>query len=104
MPELNWLNWWSSLVFLYTIWIIRRRFTMPPEWNRALYYYLGLVFYARSYEGILNNNIVFGAVVLALFIRFEFLGKQVLGALRFLEFLVHSYVLWITFQVIFFMR
>ena len=91
-------------MFLLTVWIIRRRFTRPPDWNLALGYYFALVLYARSFEGLLSNNVIFIGTVVALFIRFEFLGKHFFNAFRFMEFLLHAYVLVITFQVLFFNR
>jgi hypothetical protein len=104
MPQLNWLNTCSALIFVLTLWIIRRRFANPPDWNRALYYYLALVLYARGFEGIFRNDIIFAGVVCALFIRFEFLGKHLMNGFRVIEFLVHLYVLWTTFQILFFIR
>jgi len=101
MPDLSWINLCSALVFVLTIWIMRRRFTEQPDWNRALYYYAGLVLYARGFEGVLQNNFVFIGIICALFIRFEFLGKQLLSAFRFLEFLVHCYIVFVTFRVLF---
>ncbi len=104
MPDLTWLNLCSGLIFLLTAWVMRRRFTEAPDWNRALYYYIALVLYARGFEGILNNDFVFVGIVCALFLRFEFLGKPMLNAFRFVEFLALGYVLVVSFRLLFAVR
>jgi hypothetical protein len=76
-----------------TIWLMRVRFTSPIEIPWPMIYYLALVLFVRSNEGEFNNYLIFGGVVCALFLRYEFLGGIFLKIFRTGEFVVHLYVI-----------
>jgi hypothetical protein len=76
-----------------TIWLMRVRFTSPIEIPWPMIYYLALVLFVRSNEGDFNNYLIFGGVVCALFLRYEFLGGIFLKVFRTGEFVVHLYVI-----------
>lgn len=76
-----------------TLWVMRARFTSAIDTPWPMFYYACLVIFVRSNEGEFNNNLIFVGVVLALFLRYEFMGGFILKAFRTGEFLVHLYVL-----------
>jgi len=55
-----------------------------------MFYYLLLVIFVRSNEGEFNNYLIFGGVLCALFLRYEFNVGIHLEGLRAGEFLVQS--------------
>jgi len=82
------------LVFIVlTLWVMRARFTSPIDSPWPLVYYLLLVIFVRSNEGEFNNYWIFGGVVCALFLRYEFMGGLVLKLFRAGEFAVHLYII-----------
>jgi hypothetical protein len=83
-----------------TLWLMRVRFTRPIETPCALGYYVFLVLFARYNEMEFNNYWIFGGVICALFLRFEFMGGVILKVFRTGEFVVHVYVLVICFLML----
>jgi hypothetical protein len=81
------------IVIGLTIWLMRARFTKPVDISWPLFYYAFLVIFARSNEGEFNNYWIFGGVLCALFLRYEFMAGFVLKAFRVGEFCVHLYVI-----------
>jgi hypothetical protein len=81
------------IVIGLTFWLMRARFIKPVDINWPLAYYLFLVIFARANEGEFNNYWIFGGVLCALFLRYEFMAGFVLKAFRASEFIVHLYVI-----------
>ena len=76
-----------------TLWVMRARFTSPTETPWPMFYYLLLVIFVRSNEGEFNNYLIFGGVLCALFLRYEFMSGFILKVFRAGEFLVHVYII-----------
>jgi hypothetical protein len=72
---------------------MRARFTSPVDTPWPMFYYFVLVLFVRANEGEFNNYWIFGGVVCALFMRYEFMAGMILKAFRTGEFVVHLYVL-----------
>jgi hypothetical protein len=81
------------IVIGLTIWLMRARFASPVDISWPLFYYAFLVIFARYNEGDFNNFCIFGGVLCALFLRYEFMAGSVLKAFRAGEFVVHLYVI-----------
>jgi hypothetical protein len=81
------------IVIGLTIWLMRARFASPVDTSWPLFYYAFLVIFARYNEGEFNNFWIFGGVLCALFLRYEFMAGSVLKAFRAGEFFVHLYVI-----------
>ena len=101
IPELPWTSIYTFGILALTLWFMRKRFIESTDWNFPLMYYLLLVLYARGMEGLFVNEVIFAAAIGAMFIRFEFLGKIPLRAIRGYEFLVLVYVSVKCFGVLF---
>jgi hypothetical protein len=72
-------------MFGLTVWVIWTRHRTQLENNWPLFYYITLVLYSNKFEEAINPGIVFVTVVMALLLRFEFLGGWLLQAVKVLE-------------------
>jgi hypothetical protein len=61
-------------MLMFTVWIIITRFRAKPDTNWPLFYYLAAVAFHLTVPGVLNEYVLYGGVVSALLLRFEFLG------------------------------
>ena len=80
-------------VIALTVWVMRARFTSRVDTPWPMFYYFALVLFVRANEGEFNNYWIFGGVVCALFMRYEFMAGLILKAFRTGEFMVHLYVI-----------
>ena len=94
------LNFWTLVIAILTVAMMRARFTTRIDTPWAMVYYIALVLYVRSVEGEYNNYVIFAGVVAALFLRFEFMGGFFLKLFRTAEFVVHCYVLVMAFLIL----
>ncbi|MGH9723080.1 MAG: hypothetical protein ACRD8O_22955 [Bryobacteraceae bacterium] len=102
MPfEFSFFNFFTLIIAVLTIWLIRSRMGGAHESNWPLLYYFILVMYIRGFEGQFDNRVIFAGIVAALFLRFEFLGGFFLKFFKFVEFVVHAYMLFRAFQILF---
>jgi hypothetical protein len=81
------------IVIGLTIWLMRARFASPIDISWPLVYYAFLVIFARYNEGEFGALWIFGGVLCALFLRYEFMAGLALKAFRVGEFFVHLYVI-----------
>jgi hypothetical protein len=96
----NYSDFIPLVVIGLTIWVMRTRFTSRIDTPWPMAYYVVLVIFARSNEGVFNNYAIFAGVVCALFLRYEFMGGFVLKLFRAAEFLVHLYVIVVCFLML----
>jgi len=68
-----------------TVWVVWTRHRTQLENNWPLFYYLMLVLYSNKFEEAVNPTVVFLTVVMALLLRFEFLGGRLLQTVKVLE-------------------
>lgn len=90
------------VALMLTVWLAFMRPRLSPENSWPLFYYLGLVVYQKMYPDILNANVVYGGVVCAMLIRFEFMADKVMKFVRGLETIVLAYVIWRELAFIFY--
>ncbi len=84
----------TAIVAALTVWMLVARYRGMIESNWPLLYYFGVVTYSWNYPGVLDSAWVYGGVVCALLLRFEFMGGVFLKIIRFIDFLVLLYVLY----------
>lgn len=94
---LTWFNFLTVLILVATLMVIKSRLGVggPTKFDTSwpLFYYAGLVFYTRSFEGEYENYFIFAGILAALFLRFEFLGGVFLKVVRAVELVALGYVL-----------
>jgi hypothetical protein len=81
----------------FTAWLVFTRFRPKPDPNWPLFYYLAVVAYHQYLPGRLHPQVLFAGVVLALIMRFEFVGGflgKVFRAAEVLIFLFIGYQFW----------
>ncbi|MDX2149293.1 MAG: hypothetical protein SFV54_01055 [Bryobacteraceae bacterium] len=89
----------TLIVLLATLWLAYYRYAGRLDSNLPLFYYVAVVVYMNSFEGILDPPMVYGAVVAALLLRFEFMGGFFLWIVRAIEVLYFLYFCWRAFGV-----
>jgi hypothetical protein len=72
----------------FSIWILFTRFRPKPDPNWPLFYYLAVVAYHQYLPGRLHPHVLFAGVVLALTMRFEFVGGFFAKVFRAAEFAI----------------
>lgn len=94
---LTWFNFLTVLILVATLALVKSRIggVGPTKFDTSwpLFYYAGLVFYTRSFEGEYENYFIFAGILAALFLRFEFLGGLFLKVVRTVELVALGYVL-----------
>lgn len=68
------VNVTTFVMLALTLWHMVFRFRSQPDSNWALFYYLFVVTYHQSLPDRLNEYLVYAGVIVALVLRFEFLG------------------------------
>ena len=76
-----------------TVWVLWTRYRTQLENNWPLFYYIALVAYTKKFEESISPNWVFVCVVMALLLRFEFLGGKVLQLVKLIETIGLLYVI-----------
>jgi len=84
----------AIIVLALTLWLAYTRPRIAPENSWPLFYYLGLVVYQKAFPDLLAAGVVYGGVVCAMLIRFEFMADKVMKFIRVLETIVLAYVVW----------
>jgi len=84
----------AIVVLALTVWLAYMRPRISPENSVPLFYYLGLIIYQKAFPDLLTASIVYGGVVCAMLIRFEFMADKVMKFIRGLETIVLAYVGW----------
>jgi hypothetical protein len=77
-----------------TGWLFSVRGKLAAEDNWPLIYYLGMVFYQKTVGSFLEANFIYGGVVCAMMIRFEFMSQTFFKIFRFIEGVCLIYVIW----------
>lgn len=73
-------------ILAMTLWLIVFRFTGRPESNWPLVYYFLVVNHLKLWEyGSFMPNYVWAAAAVALFMRFEFMGRGFIKVFVFME-------------------
>jgi len=78
----------------FSAWLAWIRPRLQTENNWPLVYYLGLVVYQKMHSEILSPNFVYGGVLCAMLIRFEFMPEKLVTFVRWLELIVLVYIIW----------
>ena len=75
-----------------TVWMAAARSKLPNESNWPLVYW-GLMFaYLRWSDDIMNPFVIYVGLIIALFVRFEFLAPGLIRVLNVLEWICWGYV------------
>ena len=77
-----------------TVWVFAIRARLPVESNWPLIYYLAMVVYQKTGGQFLDANFLYGGVVSAMMIRFEFMSHRFIKFFRFLEGICFIYIIW----------
>ena len=77
-----------------TAWLFAVRGRMAPESNWPLVYYLGMVFYQKTGGHFLEPAFIYGGVVCAMMIRFEFMSQGFVRTFRVIEAICLIYIIW----------
>jgi len=72
-------------LLLGALWLIVSRWRSRIDMNWPLVFYLALVAWHLAHPSKLNEYVVYVAVVLALFLRFEFMNERVAVVMKVLE-------------------
>ena len=91
----------SAVMLGASIWMVWGRFTLRPESNWPLVYYLLMVIYNNTYPSRLYPYVLFAAVVCALLLRFEFMGVRVVRIVQIVEFAMLAALMYRLFLLIF---
>lgn len=94
MIRITLFNIITFTMMIATASVIWTRFHRPIENNWPLMYYAGMVVYLKAFDGSLNPTFVYIGVVVALLLRFEFLGGFILKVVRALDFVILAYFMW----------
>lgn len=82
-------------ILAMTLWlIVFRFFTGRTESNWPLIYYGLVVYHLKVWEDGFRPNYVWAALAVALFLRFEFMGKGFIKVFTFLELPFLLYAAW----------
>lgn len=92
----------TMLFVAITVWIVHMRLRRPIDTNWPLFYYLGVVAYTKTFQDVLNPNLVFVAVVCGLLLRFEFMGGAVLNTVRAVELAMLGYFVYQWLALVFY--
>lgn len=87
----------TAIALVATAWIIVNRLRAGNESNWPLFYYLGIIVYDYAFPGFLDPTWIYAGVLIALFLRFEFMGGGFLKMVRVLEYAVFVYLLYTLF-------
>src|SRR5882724_9236761 len=96
----NYSDFIPLIMIVLTLWVMRARFTSKVDTPWPMFYYMFLVIFVRSWEGEFNNYIIFGGVICALFLRYEFMAVFILKLFRTAEAMVHIYVVVVCFLLL----
>ena len=84
----------TVVMFCMTLYLIVGRFRTSATASWPLFYYAFLVGYHQALPSRLEPSVVYGAVVSALFLRFEFLHRHLLKIIRACELICLTYFAW----------
>ncbi|MCS7025204.1 MAG: hypothetical protein NZV14_10410 [Bryobacteraceae bacterium] len=84
-----------------TAWIFWMRHRTPLENNWPLFYYVALVVYSKKFEDAIDPTVLLLTVVMALLLRFEFLGPRALAVIKVFESLGLIYVMVRCFSLVY---
>lgn len=84
----------TFIMMVATAGVIWIRFRKPVENNWPLFYYLAVVVYLKAFDGALEPMVVYVGMVVALLLRFEFLGGFILKVVKVADLLILGYFLW----------
>jgi hypothetical protein len=76
-----------------TVWMAAVRSKLPNESNWPLVYWSLMVAYLRWSEDIMNPYVIYLGLIIALFVRFEFLASGLIRILSVLEWICWGYVI-----------
>jgi len=85
-----------------TVWLFSVRSRLATENNWPLFYYLGMVFYQKAGGRFLDAGFIYGGVVCAMMIRFEFMSTKFVKVFRFIESICFVYIIWRCLDYVFF--
>ena len=90
----------TAIALVATAWLIVNRLRASSESNWPLFYYLGIVVYDYALPGFLDPRWIYAGVLIALFLRFEFMGGAFLKMVRAVEYVVFAYLLYTLFSIL----
>jgi hypothetical protein len=96
--SLSWLL--SILLTAGALWVISSRFRSRTDANWPLIFYLLLVVHANMNPAKINPYVLYSSVVLALFLRFEFMNERITFFLKAMETLCLLLIAYWLFQMI----
>lgn len=84
------------------MWLFLTRGRLAPESNWPLVFYLATVFYQKTGGSFLDPTFLYGGVVCAMMIRFEFMSTGFAKIFRFIEAICLLYIAWRCVDFVFF--
>ena len=83
----------TMALVVVTIWMAGVRSKLPNESNWPLVYWGLMIAYLRWSEDIMNPYVIYVGLLIALFIRFEFMAQGFIRVLYVVEWLCWGYVI-----------
>ncbi len=96
--SMDWLFTLSNMISLAlavcALWVGYSRYAGRLDGNAPVLYYIGLLGYLQYCEGVLDPYAVYGGLITALLLRFEFMGGPMMKLVRSIESVFLLYVVW----------
>ena len=80
-------------VVVITLWIAAIRSKLPNESNWPLVYWGFMIAYLRWSDDIMNQYVIYAGIMVAMFIRFEFLSQGLIRGLYVIEWICWGYII-----------